>query len=67
LGLFANRGEWGNAAIALALGTTKVAVDCISAAPGMERLFFARMGEGVSAVTRRELARSLAQYRAACP
>jgi len=64
LGLFFKWREWQNAFLALASAAAKVAVDCLSALPGLQKLFFARMGAPVSEDTRRQLARCLAQYGA---
>lgn len=59
LGLFIKRREWVNAALALASGSAKVAVDCLCALPGLQKLFFARMGEPVSENIQQQLARCL--------
>ena len=62
LGLFFRRGDWGNAALALASGVFKAVVDCVSALPGMQKLFFFRMAGGVSEGIQNQLNHCLAQY-----
>ena len=64
LGLFFRRREWQNAALALTSAVVKVSVDCLCALPGLQKLFFVRMGETVSENVQQELARCLAQYGA---
>lgn len=61
MGLFLERGEWGNLALALTSAGTKVLVDCLCALPGLQKLFFRRMGAPVSENIQQELTRSLAQ------
>lgn len=46
-GIFAQRGEWGNAALSLAITALKVVVDGLSALPGGMPLFFLRMSEPI--------------------
>jgi hypothetical protein len=67
LGLFVQRREWQNAFLALAATALKVALDCLSALPGLKNLYFARMGETVPENIRKTLAHCLAQYGARCP
>ena len=62
LGLFFKRREWKNAVLALAITAVKVAVDCLCAVPGLQQLFFARMGEPVNKDIRQQLEHCLAQY-----
>jgi len=62
LGLFVQRSEWGNAALALASGVFKVLLDCMSALPGMQKLFFFRMAGDVSEGIQNQLNDCLAQY-----
>lgn len=45
LGIFASRGQWHYAGLALGATALKVAVDLVAALPGCERAFFARMSE----------------------
>jgi glycosyltransferase involved in cell wall biosynthesis len=67
VGLFCNRHEWSNVALALASAAAKVSVDCLSALPGLQKLFFARMGEPVSENIQHQLSHCLAQYGARRP
>jgi glycosyltransferase involved in cell wall biosynthesis len=67
MGLFFRRREWRNVALALASAAAKVSVDCVCALPGLQKLFFTRMGEPVSENIRQQLSRSLAQYGAGRP
>lgn len=60
LGLFAQRGEWGNAARALALSAMKVVVDGLAALPAGDVLFFQRMGGPVPATVKDTLRHCLA-------
>lgn len=63
LGLFIQRGEWSNAARAVALSIIKIAVDCLAALPGGEALFFRRMGAPVSAAVKKTLQSCLVDLR----
>jgi glycosyltransferase involved in cell wall biosynthesis len=67
LGLFVLRREWRNTFLALATTALKLAVDCLSALPGLKKLFFARMGEPVPENILETLAHCLAQYGARRP
>ncbi len=62
-GLFLQRHEWNNAALATAAGLSKVAVDCLCALPGLQPLFFVRMNAPVNASVQHQLADCLAKYR----
>lgn len=67
LRLFAQRGEWGNAARAAALSSIKIVLDVLAAFPGGETLFFLRMGAPVSAAVRITLRQSLAESEGLAP
>jgi glycosyltransferase involved in cell wall biosynthesis len=62
MGLFFKRREWQNAMLALASAAVKVSVDCLCTVPGLQNLFFARMGGAVSEAIQQELEQCLAQY-----
>ena len=59
LGLFAQRGEWGNAARATVLSSIKIVLDSLAALPGGDALFFRRMSAPVSAEVKVVLQQSL--------
>ena len=67
LGLFFEWREWRNAALALASAVAKISVDCLCTLPGLQNLFFARMGGSVSEAIQQQLAHSLAEYSARRP
>jgi glycosyltransferase involved in cell wall biosynthesis len=67
LGLFTKWQDWRSAVLALASTAAKVLVDGLSALPGLNKLFFFRMGGTVSEGTRKQLASCLVQQRTRRP
>jgi glycosyltransferase involved in cell wall biosynthesis len=65
--IFCGWHDWVNSALALISAAAKVLLDCLSALPGLQELFFKRMGEPVGESVRQQLLRCLAQYRAQRP
>ena len=59
LGLFVQRGEWGNAARATVLSSIKIVLDSLASLPGGDALFFRRMSAPVSDAVKDALQQSL--------
>jgi hypothetical protein len=67
LGLFLKWRDWRNAALALASAGLKIPVDCLCSLPGLQKLFFARMGEAVNETIQQQLENCLEEYIARRP